>query len=68
MRFDLDWYKLTAERLRWDDLDLEGFATNPLGEDDLRCLRYMHDVEYHTACYLRDRLSSWARVDSRSRR
>ena len=68
MRFDLDWYKLTADRLRWDDLDLEGFATNPLGEDDLRCLRYMHDVEYHTACYLRDLLSTRAHEDSRSRR
>ena len=22
----------------------------------LRCLRYMHDVEHHTVCYLRDLL------------
>ena len=26
----------------------------PLGPDVLRCLRYMHDVEHHTMCYLRD--------------
>ena len=66
VRFDLDRYKLMTDRLRWDDLDIEGFATNPLAEDDLRCLRYMHDVEYHTACYLRDLLATRAHEDSRA--
>ena len=28
-----------------------------------RCLRYMHDVEFHTACYLRDILVSPAHAD-----
>jgi hypothetical protein len=66
VRFDLDRYKLLTERLRWDDLDLDAFATQPLAEDDLRCLRYMHDVEYHTACYLRDLLATRAHEDSRA--
>ena len=65
MRFDLDRYKLITDRLRWDDLDIAGFADSPLAEDDLRCLRYMHDIEYHTACYLRDLLSTRAHDDSR---
>jgi hypothetical protein len=66
MRFDLNRYKLLTDRLRWDDLDLEAsFAAAPLAEDQLRCLRYMHDVEYHTACYLRDLLSTRAHDDSR---
>lgn len=65
MRFDLDRYKLITDRLRWDDLDIDGFETAPLGEDDLRCLRYMHDVEYHTACYLRDLLATRAHDDGR---
>jgi hypothetical protein len=66
VRFDLDRYKLLTERLRWDDLDLGAFTTQPLAEDDLRCLRYMHDVEYHTACYLRDLLATRAHEDSRA--
>jgi hypothetical protein len=66
VRFDMDRYKLMSDRLRWDDLDMGSFATDPLAEDDLRCLRYMHDVEYHTACYLRDLLSTRAHEDSRA--
>jgi hypothetical protein len=66
VRFDMDRYKEMCDRLRWDDLDLDVFATQPLAEDDLRCLRYMHDVEYHTACYLRDLLSTRAHEDSRA--
>ena len=62
----MDRYKATNDRLRWDDLDLGVFAAQPLAEDDLRCLRYMHDVEFHTACYLRDLLSTRAHEDSRA--
>jgi hypothetical protein len=66
VRFDMDRYKAMNDRLRWDDLDLGAFAAQPLAEDDLRCLRYMHDVEFHTACYLRDLLSTRAHEDSRA--
>ncbi|HET6811907.1 MAG TPA: hypothetical protein VFH50_12935 [Acidimicrobiales bacterium] len=56
MAFDIEDYKSRTGRLRWDDLDLSSFRTDPLAEWARRCLRYMHDVEYHTACYLRDLL------------
>jgi hypothetical protein len=43
-----------SARLKIDDLDLDSFHDAPLEADSLRCLRYMHDVEGHTMCYLRD--------------
>lgn len=42
------------ERLDLDGIDFDAFADRPLDDADLRCLRYMHDVEHHTVCYLRD--------------
>lgn len=63
MAFDLETYKLRASRLRWEDLDFGLFSADPLDEDVLRCLRYMHDVEFHTACYLRDLLVTPAHSD-----
>jgi hypothetical protein len=65
VRFDLDRFKAITDRLRWDDLDLGSFAEQPLAPEARRCLRYMHDVEYHTACYLRDLLSTRAHDDPR---
>jgi hypothetical protein len=53
----------TSERMtrRSEALDLAGidfdrFTREPLDEPTLRCIRYMHDVEHHTVCYLRDLL------------
>lgn len=47
-----------------DDLDIgDAFADAPLDDDTLRCLRYMHDVESHTVCYLRDILVTKAHAD-----
>lgn len=63
MSFDLATYKRLANRLEIDDLDLAAFADAPLPEDDLRCIRYMHDVEMHTSCYLRDLLNTRAHAD-----
>ena len=42
-----------------DDIDFDTFRAQPLGPDALRCLRYMHDVESHTVCYLREVLATW---------
>lgn len=64
MEFDIEDYKRRTDRLRFDDLELDSFATSPLGPDALRCLRYMHDVEYHTVCYLRDLLVTPAHGDA----
>ncbi|HZU74521.1 MAG TPA: hypothetical protein VE990_17320 [Acidimicrobiales bacterium] len=63
MEFDITAYKARTDRLRWDDLDLNAFRRHPLPEWSLRCLRYMHDVEFHTACYLRDLLVTQAHAD-----
>lgn len=63
MGFDIDKYTARTKRLCWDDLDLSAFSRQPLGEEVLGCLRYMHDVEFHTACYLRDLLVTPAHAD-----
>lgn len=42
------------ERLDLTGIDFTSFADQPLDGATLRCLRYMHDVERHTICYLRD--------------
>ena len=52
-----------SARLRVDDLDLGVFHHQPLDQEALRCLRYMHDVEGHTMCYLRDVLVTKAHRD-----
>ncbi len=67
MAFDVDAYARAAGPVRTDGLgDLnEQFARQPLSEDALRCLRYMHDVESHTVCYLRDLLMTASHKDPR---
>jgi hypothetical protein len=50
-------------RLEVADLDFAAFAEEPLDDDSLRCLRYMHDVEHHTICYLRDVVVTRAHAD-----
>jgi hypothetical protein len=65
MSFDIDQYARIAGRLDTSDLDLEAFRHDPLPPDALRCLRYMHDVEQHTVCYLRDLLVTRAHRDPR---
>ncbi len=50
-------------RLATDDVDFRAFEASPLNSDALRCVRYMHDVEYHTVCYLRDLLLTPAHTD-----
>lgn len=63
MRFDLDRYAAAARRLDLTGLDFDAFDRQPLDADSLRCLRYMHDVEHHTVCYLRDLLVTPAHRD-----
>lgn len=64
MAFDVDDYIRRGGRLQWDDLDLrEAFKGAPLGDETLRCLQYMHDIESHTVCYLRDTLVTNAHSD-----
>jgi hypothetical protein len=64
MSFDVDTSTSVGARLETSDLDLPGaFRAQALDADSLRCLRYMHDVESHTVCYLRDLLVTDAHTD-----
>jgi len=60
---DIDSLIQRSGRLQVDDIDFEAFRHHPLDPATLRCLRYMHDVEGHTACYLRDLLVTRAHRD-----
>lgn len=63
MSFDLATYKRVSGRLEYADLDFDAFRTQPLAPEHLRCLRFMHDVELHTSCYLRNLLNTRAHHD-----
>jgi hypothetical protein len=63
MAFDLDTYKGTVAPVDIDDIDFDAFRVDPLDPRALRCLRYMHDVEHHTSCYLRNLLNTRAHHD-----
>ena len=63
MSFDLDTYRNLSAKLDTDGIDFSSFRDHPLSPDALRCLRYMHDVENHTVCYLRDILVTRAHKD-----
>jgi hypothetical protein len=65
MTFDIDAYRSCVAPVRTDDLDLTSFHSRPLTPEVLRCLRYMHDVESHTICYLRDLLMTASHRDPR---
>lgn len=65
MRFDIDAYQARSGRVTWDDLDFSAFRDQPLSDDGLRCIRYMHDIEFHTVLYLRDLLVTPAQNDHR---
>jgi hypothetical protein len=61
--FDIDAYSRRTARLDLDGIDFASFERDPLSGEALRCLRYMHDVEHHTVCYLRDLLVTRAHRD-----
>ena len=51
MRIPIEKFQEQGGRLKTDDLDFESFRTQPLSPDVLRCLGYMHDIEYQTVLY-----------------
>ena len=64
MQLTIERYTEMVAPLDVRDLDLaNAFRTQRLDEDVLRCLRYMHDIEMHTICYLRDLLVTSAHRD-----
>jgi hypothetical protein len=56
MRTTIDSYLSRTGRLDLEGIDFDDFRDRPLPPDALRSLRYMHDIEHHTVCYLRDLL------------
>jgi hypothetical protein len=64
MQLTIDKYTQMVAPLDVRDLDLpNAFHTHRLDAATLRCLRYMHDIELHTICYLRDLLVTSAHRD-----
>lgn len=63
MRANVDSFVHGSRRLDLTGIDFSAFLARPLEEDALRCIRYMHDVEHHTICYLRDLLLTSAHRD-----
>ena len=63
MRTTIDSYRSRAGRLDLVGIDFDDFKDQPLSAEALRSLRYMHDVEHHTVCYLRDLLLTPAHQD-----
>ncbi len=63
MSFDSADYQRRSEKLYTADIEFDSFRDQPLDSEALRCLRYMHDVENHTVCYLRDILVTRAHRD-----
>jgi hypothetical protein len=63
---DVQTFAASARPVEWEDLDLAGaFRDRPLSAEGLRCIRYMHDIESHTVCYLRDLLLTESHRDPR---
>lgn len=64
MQLTIEKYTQMVAPLDVRDLDLaNAFRTQRLDASVLRCLRYMHDIELHTICYLRDLLVTSAHRD-----
>jgi len=63
MSVDIEAFKARSRPVSLDGIDLDDFRRRPLDPEALRCLQYMHDVEYHTVCYLRDLLVTPAHRD-----
>ena len=64
MQLTIDKYTQMVAPIDVRDLDLaNAFHTQRLDAASLRCLRYMHDIEHHTICYLRDLLVTPAHRD-----
>ena len=56
MAIPIEKFQEQGGRLKTDDLDFEAFRRQPLPPHVLRCLSYMHDIEYQTVLYTRELL------------
>jgi hypothetical protein len=56
MAIPIEKFQEQGGRLKTDDLDFDEFRRTPLDPHVLRCLSYMHDIEYQTVLYTRELL------------
>ena len=56
MAISIEKFQEQGGRLKTNDLDFESFRRQPLDPQVLRCLSYMHDIEYQTVLYTRELL------------
>ena len=63
MAITLEKFQEQGGRIATDDLDFDSFRTQPLDASVLRCLAYMHDIEYQTVLYTREMLVTKAWKD-----
>jgi len=63
MKMDALTLRDRIARLDISGIDFGAFRSKPVSQEGLRVLRYIHDVEFHTVCYLRDLLMTSAHKD-----
>lgn len=56
MAISIEKFQEQGGRLKTDDIDFYSFRREPLDPNVLRCLSYMHDIEYQTVLYTRELL------------
>src|SRR5215471_19985086 len=56
MKMDAQTLRDRIARLDLSGIDFGAFRSDPVSPAGIRVLRYIHDVEFHTVCYLRDLL------------
>lgn len=61
--FDLQTYLARSKQLDISDIDFSRVKDHPVDPGEIRCLKYMMDIESHTLCYLRDLLNAGAGAD-----
>lgn len=56
MKIPIEKFQEQGGRIQTDDLDFDSFRDQPLDDNVLRCIGYMHDIEYQTVLYTRELL------------
>jgi rubrerythrin len=61
--FDLQAYLERSQKLDLTGIDFDAVPTHPVDPGEIRCLKYMMDIEAHTLCYLGDILNAGGAED-----
>jgi hypothetical protein len=65
MAISIQKFEAQGGRLDTSGIDFDAFRDDPLSPETLRCLAYMHDIEYQTVMYTRELLMTPAWKDPR---